>query len=135
MRGRKPNGIVAGTSPVVGVPKPPAWLSKEARAEWRRVAPILVERKTLTEADLGTLESYATATGIVQQAQRQLNTDGLTVVSPQGVKRHPVLGVQNQAMTTARLCAAELGLTPVSRSRPSIRDDNGNDDDTSPLDL
>ena len=34
----------------------------------------------------------------------------------------------------ARLLAAELGLTPVSRSRPAIRDDGDGEDD-SPLDM
>ncbi|MEW9838093.1 phage terminase small subunit P27 family [Mesorhizobium sp. ZMM04-4] len=113
------------------MPNPPAWLSKDAKAEWRRVAPILVdERKVLTEADLGTLESYCIATGTVREAHRTLNHDGLMI----GDKRHPAFGVMNAAQTTARLCAAELGLTPVSRSRPAIRDD-GDDDDLSPLDI
>ncbi|RWE55784.1 MAG: phage terminase small subunit P27 family [Mesorhizobium sp.] len=130
MRGRKPAGIVAGTSPVTKVPPAPTWLSKDAKAEWRRVAPILVnERKVLTEADLGTLESYCIATGTVREAHRALNRDGLVVAG----KRHPAFGMMNAAQTTARLCAAELGLTPVSRSRPAIREDE--DDELSPLDF
>ncbi|MER9210066.1 phage terminase small subunit P27 family [Mesorhizobium sp. M0771] len=133
MRGRKPAGIVAGTSTVTKAPPPPAWLSKDAKAEWRRVAHILVnERKVLTEADLGTLESYCIATGTVREAHRALNRDGLVVAG----KRHPAFGMMNAAQTTARLCAAELGLTPVSRSRPSIRDDGENDNDNdNPLDI
>lgn len=131
MRGRKPAGIVAGTSPVTKVPPAPAWLSKDAKAEWRRVAPILVnERKVLTEADLGTLESYCIATGTVREAHRTLNRDGLVVAG----KRHPAFGMMNAAQTTARLCAAELGLTPVSRSRPAIREES-NDSDFADLDL
>ncbi|RWD50585.1 MAG: phage terminase small subunit P27 family, partial [Mesorhizobium sp.] len=112
------------------VPPAPTWLSKDAKAEWRRVAPILVnERKVLTEADLGTLESYCIATGTVREAHRALNRDGLVVAG----KRHPAFGMMNAAQTTARLCAAELGLTPVSRSRPAIREDE--DDELSPLDF
>lgn len=122
---------MSGSSPVTRVPNAPAWLSKDAKAEWRRVAPILVdERKVLTEADLGTLESYCIATGTVREAHRTLNRDGLMIAG----KRHPAFGVMNAAQTTARLCAAELGLTPVSRSRPAIRDD-GDNDDLSPLDI
>lgn len=131
MRGRKPAGIVSGSSPVTTAPNPPSWLSKDAKAEWRRVAPILVdERKVLTEADLGTLESYCIATGTVREAHRTLNRDGLMLAG----KRHPAFGMMNSAQTTARLCAAELGLTPVSRSRPAIRDDGESDDDN-PLDI
>ena len=128
MRGRKPAAILSGTGTVDAAPKAPSWLSKDAKAEWNRVVPILIERRTLTEADLGTLESYVTATGTVRECQRAIAKDGLFVVDAKGsLKRHPALGVQNASMTTARLCAAELGLTPVSRSRPSIRDDSAED--------
>lgn len=124
MRGRKPSTIVNGSNPVTEVPNPPTYMSKDAKAEWRRVAPILIrERKTLTEADLATLENYCLATGTMRQAQRILNVEGL--VTAQG-KRHPAFGIMNAAQTTQRLCAAELGLTPVSRSRPAVRSD-GND--------
>ncbi len=130
MRGRKPDTIVTGSSPVLKTPSAPSWLSKDAKAEWRRVAPILVdERKVLTVADLGTLESYCIAIGTTREAHRALNRDGLVVAG----KRHPAFGVMNAAQTTARLCAAELGLTPVSRSRPAIREDE--DDELSPLDI
>jgi P27 family predicted phage terminase small subunit len=44
------------------------------------------------------------------------------------MKRNPAVGIQSDAMTRARLLAAELGLTPVSRSRPAIRDDADDDD-------
>lgn len=126
MRGRKPAAIVMGSSPVTVVPKPPTYLSKDAKAEWRQVAPILVlERKTLTMADLATLESYCASTGVVRQAQRILNVEGLVTAAG---KRHPAFSIMNAAQTTQRLCAAELGLTPVSRSRPAVRSE-GNDDD------
>lgn len=130
MRGRKPSAMVPGSSPVRTVPKAPRWLSKDAQAEWRRVAPILIERGVLTDADLGTLESYCAAMGNVREAQRTLNSEGLTLNG----KRHPAFGIQNAASTTARLCATELGLTPVSRSRPSIRDDQ-HDNDSADLGL
>ncbi|WP_172125404.1 phage terminase small subunit P27 family [Devosia sp. 919] len=125
-RGRKPSTIVSGSSPVTVVPSPPSYFPKDAKAEWRKIAPILVlERKTLTEADMGTLESYCLSTSTMRQAQRIINVDGL--VTADG-KRHPAFGIMNAAQTTQRLCAAELGLTPVSRSRPHVRSE-GNDDD------
>jgi P27 family predicted phage terminase small subunit len=122
-RGLKPSGIVTASRTVATVPKPPAWLSRFAKDEWRRVAPILVERAVLTEADLGTLESFCVSSGIVRQAQIEISRDGLVIAG----KRHAAFGVLNAAQTTARLCAAELGLTPVSRSRPAIRDDEDAD--------
>lgn len=134
MRGRKPQTIVAGSNAVAEVPRAPSWLSKDAKAEWNRVAPILIERRTLTDADLGTLESYCTATGAVREAQRAINRDGLIIETDKGPKRHPAFGIMNAAATTARLCASELGLTPVSRSRPAIREEP-DDEDVSDLGL
>ena len=126
MRGRKPASIVAGSSPVTLVPRPPTYLPKDAKAEWRKVAPILVvERQTLTEADLATLENYCLAVGTMREAQRLLSAEGLVTAAG---KRHPAFGIMNAAQTTQRLCAAELGLTPVSRSRPAVRETADGDD-------
>jgi phage terminase, small subunit, putative, P27 family len=126
MRGRKPSTIVSGTSAVTDVPRPPSYMSRDAKAEWKRVARILViERKTLTDADLATLENYCIATGTMREAHRLLTLEGL--VTAEG-KKHPAHGILNNAQTTQRLCAAELGLTPVSRSRPAVRSE-GNDDE------
>lgn len=133
MRGRKPNDILV-TDDAVDMTKAPAWLSSYAKSEWRRVAPILGKRRTITAPDLGILESYCTASGTVREMQEVIGRDGAIITTDKGPKKHPALAIQNAAMTTARLCAAELGLTPVSRSRPSIREDK-DPDDISPLDL
>jgi len=132
MRGRKPASIVAGNSPIESVPKAPVWLSKEAKAEWCRVAPILHASGVLDDTDLGVLQSYCMAIGTMQQAQRLLNKEGLVT---EAGKRHPAVGIMNAAQQTMRLCATELGLTPVSRSRPAIRSDNDRDDAPNPLDI
>lgn len=135
MKGRRPNEITAGTATLTDAPKPPAWLSKDAKAEWRRVAPILVERAVLTEADLGILESYVVAIARVREAERTIARDGATITNAKGeFKRHPAVTSQDAAIKTARLCANELGLTPVSRSRPTIRA-TSDEDDLSPLDI
>lgn len=137
MRGTKPH-LVIDNGAVRTAPRPPSWLSKDAAAEWRRVVPILVERRILTTADLGGLENYCTAIGQVREMERHLQQHGHVFEAFKvdddgnqislGMKRNPAVGVQSDAMTRARLLAAELGLTPVSRSRPSIRDE-GDDDD------
>lgn len=135
MRGTKPH-LVIDNSAMKRAPTPPAWLSKDAKAEWRRVVPILLERRILTTADLGSLENYCTAIGQVREMERLLQAEGhvITVYRETengpvctGSKRHPAVGIQSDAMTRSRLLAAELGLTPVSRSRPSVRDDDDAD--------
>lgn len=131
-KGLRPSTIVAGTSTINDVPKAPSWLSNHAKSEWKRVAPILVERKVLTEADLPILESYCVAVGMVHEAQTEISRDGITTSTAHGVKRHPSVGIQITAMNQCRLLANELGLTPVSRSRPALKDSN--DEDLSFLD-
>jgi P27 family predicted phage terminase small subunit len=122
MRGRKPE-LAGDPTTVVSIVPPPAWLSKHAKAEWRRVMPELAKRRILTRADLGSLESYCVATGRIRDIEKLLR-DG---IDPK------LFRMQDQAIKTARQLAAELGLTPVSRSRPSIRDDQGEDDSASDL--
>lgn len=130
MRGPKPE-LRQDAKAVADVPRAPSWLTKDAKTEWRRIMPLLVERRILTDADLGSVENYCLAIGQVRVAQRTIDVEGLTTATATGLRAHPAVKIQSDAMTRARLLAAELGLTPVSRSRPSVRADDA--DDTSPF--
>lgn len=121
MRGRKPE-ITGDRNAVATIMPPPAWLSRHGRAEWRRVMPELAKRRILTAADIGSLESYCIATSRVRELETLLRAG----IDPK------LFRMQDQAIKTARQLAAELGLTPVSRSRPSIRNE---DDATEPSPL
>ena len=121
MKGRKPSSIVTGAQSVSEIPKPPSWLSKYAKAEWRRVVPSLVERNILDTADLANLEHYCLSVGRVREIEVELAKG-----------YDPALDrAQQKAIATARLLAGLFGLTPVDRSRPTIRD--GADDDDADL--
>lgn len=107
---------------------PPKWMDADARAEWKRVFPDLAERKVLTTADLGGLENYCMAMSIVRQMERTLRKEGCTYTDAKGsIKRHPATAVFADNMNRARLLACELGLTPVSRGRPTVTDDDDED--------
>lgn len=143
MRGTKPR-LVIDNDPVTKAPAAPGWLSVDAKKEWRRIMPVLMKRRILTTGDLGSVENYCIAIGQVREAERSIQAIGLVITTyketddgslvPLDAKRNPAVGIQSDAMTRARLLAAELGLTPVSRSRPTIRED-GDHDDLNPLDL
>ena len=77
MRGRKPDSIVTGNS-IASTPRAPACLSANAKGGWRRVVPLLIERRILTDADLGVLESYCVAIGSVREAPTKIT------VTPRG---------------------------------------------------
>ena len=124
MRGDKPN-LKQDRAPLTTAPACPAWLPKQAKC-----APILAERRILTEGDLGSLENYCLAIGQVRECQTILaGLESPFFAGENGAPRpHPAIRVMHTAMTHARQLAAELGLTPVSRSRPAISDegdDNG----------
>lgn len=128
MKGTKPK-LVVDNDPLVEAPPAPSWMSAEAKKQWRRVVPILLERRILTEADLGSLENYCIAIGRV----REFEVDMQSVKDPE--LKLKIFRAQDKSMASARLLAAELGLTPVSRSRPAVRERSDDDDDVSPLDI
>lgn len=124
MKGTKPT-LVQAKDAIDRNKSAPGWMSKDAKAEWKRVFPSLVSRKILTMADLGGLENYCVAVGRVREIERELQK----ALDPVFVR------MQDKAMQTARQLAAELGLTPVSRSRPSVRDNDNEDDEDNPLNV
>ncbi|MFV0303419.1 MAG: phage terminase small subunit P27 family [Paracoccus sp. (in: a-proteobacteria)] len=136
MRGAKPN-IKSDLDALKDMP-PPDWFSEDAKEEWRRILPMLAQRRILTEADLGTFENYCLAQGTVREMEREirklghvqkvykLDKEGNAMLI--GIRKNPAVAIQSDAMTRARLLAAELGCTPVSRSRPAVEDNEGNDD-------
>ena len=128
-RGLKPHLKPTGKA-LVKSPKAPAWFTPEAKGEWKRIMPLLIERKILTEADMGSVENYCIAIGQVREMQALISKEGAIAMGTHGPRAHPAIRVQSDAMTRARLLASELGLTPVSRSRPSVRDDEKGDDDS-----
>lgn len=131
MKGVKPR-LVVSNDVTMKVPTPPAWLSKEGRAEWRRVAADLIGRGVVVETDLAALEAYCAAVAGVRETARIINRQGRMV----GKKPHPAVRMQLQYLESSRRFAAELGLTPTSRSRKGVappQKQNGNDDN--PLDI
>lgn len=129
MKGIKPR-LVVSNDVTLNVPTPPAWLSKEGRAEWRRVARDLIGRGVVVETDLAGLEAYCAAIAGVRETARIITRQGRMV----GKKPHPAVRMQLQYLETSRRYAAELGLTPTSRSRRAIKPPSKDDDD-SPLDI
>lgn len=126
MRGDKPS-IKSDKNAMTTAPRVPAWLTRHAKAEWRRIMPLLTARKILTEADMGSVENYCIAIGQVREMEEVIKKQGHVMMTERGPRAHPAVKIQSDAMTRARLLASELGLTPVSRSRPSIRDDDAED--------
>jgi len=127
LRGVKPT-IVPDRTPITKTPSAPKWFGVFAKLEWRRIMPPLVERRILTEADMGSVENYCVTTGRIREIEQQ-------IAAAAGVIDPKLFRMQDQAIKTARQLAAELGLTPVSRSRPAVRNDDTKDEDDNPLNV
>ncbi len=111
-RGVKPSTILPGSSPVTTIPKTPSYLSKEGKAEWRRVVPILVaERKVLTEAEpCGAGKLCDRCRHDAAGASRAAFHRPLDRRQAQSAIHDPFASAQQQLRA-----AGELGLTPAAR--------------------
>ncbi len=136
MKGTKPH-LRIEREPIEERPAP-EWMSEDAKQEWDRIVPILAKRKILSEADMGSVETYCCCVGTVREMDREIQRTGATQkvykVDKEGnsllvsIRKNPAVGIRNEAATQARLYAAEIGATPVSRSRPTVDDDDEDDD-------
>lgn len=94
-------------------PDPPAWLTPDAIAYWRRIAPELHRDGLLYSRVADAFALACAAYGEVVAAQRAVKKDGRYVRGQRGGRvAHPALGQMNRAMTEFRQYLAEFGLTP-----------------------
>lgn len=98
--------------------EPPAHVKGEARREWKRLVGPLVRCGILTIADRDAFASYCTLHGRHVQAEWMVHREGSLTITPNGHKQvSPWLTISRDALTLKKQYAAELGLTPSSRSR------------------
>ena len=112
-------------------PKCPPYLDEAAKAEWRRLVPVLRRMRVLTEGDYMMLGSLCQAYSTMMKAQAKLTESGLLFKTQTGyVQQSPLLGIVNSCVETITRLAREFGLSPASRSRLQMlsRDDAGPSD-------
>jgi len=128
LQGTKPHpSTVQATSEVKSArPKMPKTLTPAARREWRRILPILEERGTLSRADSTCLSLYCETYARWLQAQEELSTHGLVVVTTvldkhgaaiESRKANPALKISESAERSLRAFLREFGCTPQSREK------------------
>ena len=136
MRGRKPlpSNVVrlrgnpgkrrlneAEPRPFPRAPTCPACLDGEARKEWQRLAPELGGLGLLTRLDRGMLAAYCQAHALWVEAVSSIARYGTMVKSPNGFPmQSPYVAVANKQVDIMVRIAAELGMTPSSRTRIRI---------------
>lgn len=119
MRGRKPNPSASAVAlPGNALPRCPAHLGDVARAEWRRLARDLHGLGVLTTADRAAFAAYCQAYGRWVEAEEKLKETPMLLKTPSGyVQQSPWLAIANKQLEIMGRYMAELGLTPVARTR------------------
>jgi P27 family predicted phage terminase small subunit len=106
----------------------PAHLNKDARREWRRLVPVLLQMRVLTTADAVQLANLCTAYATLIRAQQQLDKSGLLIKTPAGyVQTNPLLKVVASQTALITTISREFGLSPASRTRIQTAGDGGLD--------
>lgn len=112
-RGDEPQAPMAD-----GLSDPPDWFDETACAKWTELVPILTAMRVLTVADLDYVRSYCAAYARWVKAERKLKEGGEVVVHSNGVEGiSHWLKVSQAALERMDKSGAELGLSPVARSR------------------
>jgi len=107
-------------------PQMPSHLSKEARKEWKKILPKLLERGSLTDADSTALSLYVETYSRWLTAKRDVETNGIavsvTVLDKHGTpvttrKSNPALRTLENCERSLRSFLREFGMTPATRER------------------
>ncbi len=107
-------------------PSCPKHLSRESKAEWRRLVKELEPLGLLTKLDRGTLAAYCQAWGRWVKAENKLAE--IERLSPTGMGYlfkttngnliiNPMLSVANKALDQMHKLGADFGMSPVARTR------------------
>lgn len=115
-----------GAEPALPVRMPdcPHWLSADARLEWERLSPLLLEMGIISEADRAALAMCCQAWSDFVKASKEMERDGRTP-EMRGHARRDL----NAAVERFLKLAGQFGLTPSARARintykpPAAEDD------------
>jgi len=108
-----------------GTATAPRYLSKIARQEWNRVAPLLLEQGLLAETDTGSLAAYCTAFAGFRECAALIAEQG-QIVNVESTTRtgRTVKPIRNPAVTlmldyqrAMLAAAARFGFSPYDRER------------------
>ena len=95
----------------------PNYLLPEAKKEWRRLAPALIDMGVLTIADAVPFAAYCTAFARWREAEDFITKHGAIYKDPRGFARpNPYVAIAAHQLREIKSLAAEFGLTPANRT-------------------
>lgn len=109
--------------PEPSLPRPPSWLGRIGKREWRRVAPQLYELGLLSDLDVGVLATYCYNYEVLQEGSKAIKQAGGIVRYLEGKNSQtaPLVAAMRTAQDKITQCAAHFGMSPSTRSRMNVK--------------
>ena len=109
------------------VPKPPTWLGKYGKKEWKRVAPHLHNMKILSKVSISLLETYCSNYEQTVEAEKSIRAKGYTTIGSNGnLVKSPWVDIKMQAQRMMITASKEMGITPTSNGLMDFGDEKEN---------
>lgn len=124
----------AEPKPSPGAPRPPTWLSRDAKAEWRRVVPALDRIGMLDQVDRASLAAYCSAWSDYVEADRAIREHGVLMTVEKarysrsgdllGVDevtvKNPAVQIKREVERNLRGMCTDFGMNPSARGRMAL---------------
>jgi P27 family predicted phage terminase small subunit len=109
--------------PEISLPKPPTWLGRIGKREWRRVAPQLYELGLLSDLDIGVLATYCHNYEILQEGSKAIKAAGgiAAYLEDKNSQTAPLITVMRTAQDKILQCSTHFGMSPSTRSRMNVK--------------
>lgn len=107
----------------IKAPPCPRGLDAAGKRHWKKIVPVLIQMRVLTEADEIAITDLCQLCSTMEQAQKILSEKGLLVKKPSGtVVINPAFGAISQLRHNLYQLLREFGLSAASRSRIRMED-------------
>jgi len=112
--------------PEAVLPESPDHLDDQAKFFWRQMAERLHRARVLTELDTTALELLCDTYSRRREAMESLKKTGLLLRTAKGNWiQSPLVGIINKSTQIIERLLVEFGMTPSSRTRVSVKTDDG----------
>jgi P27 family predicted phage terminase small subunit len=126
----RPLPLTTTIAPLTDPPAVPDGLGEYGEEMWVRVSSQLVERRTLTAADLDALRVLCDAWQQYRELQPMATGKAAFFETTTGyVTEHPAVRQRHQAAKTLQQLWSRFGLTPVDRQRMDVEVGSNDDED------
>lgn len=111
-------------------PRCPKWLDKIAKAEWKRVAPVLKKIGLLSQLDRTALAGYCYFYSLFKKAVEKSNQTPEILKTKAGQEYlSPYVKLAFKCVDYLKIFCSEFGFTPSSRGRMQLNIQNPQEDD------